>query len=227
MRRPVESNDAIWLQDTLTNLMVINAVITTDRLDLQTVRDSFLHRVIEAEGGRRYDRFRQRVVWLGSSPHWEEDPGFDIRRHIVPATSQDLDTTAKLQRYIGEEAGRPLPEDRPLWQFQVVERFEDEGSALVVRVHHSMGDGISLTAVIFAFLEEMTAEHAAAPARGGIRPSGGAPGRGLLQAIAIPLAAPESSSDGCCGCRIATHSTDRRFRAGSRWPGRRRWISRW
>ncbi len=190
--RKVAGHDAIWLQDSATNLMVINAVVTLDRVDLKTVRDTFQHRVIDAEGGQRYARFRERVVWQGSRPHWEQDPAFDIARHIVPADAPDIDTTEKLQRWVGEQAGRPLPADRPQWQFQLIERFEDGGSALLVRVHHSIGDGISLTAVLFAFLEEMTVEHPTpdAPPRGGIRPSGGAPGRGLLKAIAIPLAAP-------------------------------------
>ena len=61
MREPVAGNDAIWLQDSATNLMVINAVITTDRLDLATLREAFRVRVIEAEEGRRYQRFHQRV----------------------------------------------------------------------------------------------------------------------------------------------------------------------
>ena len=190
MREPVAGNDAIWLQDSATNLMVINAVITTDRLDVATLREAFRVRVIEAEGGRRYDRFHQRVRREGARPYWEDDPDFDIARQIIPAREAGVETRAALQRYVGEEAGRPLPADRPLWQIQLVEQFEGDGSALVVRVHHCIGDGMALVAVIFALMEEMTAEHPAAPARGGIRPSAGAPGRGLLKALLIPLAAP-------------------------------------
>jgi len=190
VREPVAGNDAIWLQDSATNLMVINAVITTDRLDVATLREAFRVRVIEAEGGRRYDRFHQRVRREGARPYWEDDPDFDIARQIIPAREAGVETRAALQRYVGEEAGRPLPADRPLWQIQLVEQFEGDGSALVVRVHHCIGDGMALVAVIFALMEEMTAEHPAAPARGGIRPSAGAPGRGLLKAILIPLAAP-------------------------------------
>ena len=190
MREPVAGNDAIWLQDSATNLMVNNAVITTDRLDLATLREAFRVRVIEAEGGRRYDRFHQRVRREGARPYWEDDPDFDIARQIIPAREAGVETRAALQRYVGEEAGRPLPADRPLWQIQLVEQFEGDGSALVVRVHHCIGDGMALVAVIFALMEEMTAEHPAAPARGGIRPSAGAPGRGLLKALLIPLAAP-------------------------------------
>lgn len=189
MPHRVAGNDAIWLQDTATNPMVINAVITTDRMDLATLQDTFRVRVLEADSGRRYARFRHRVAWDGTTPRWEEDPAFDIRRHIFAAADPDLATTERLQAFAGAEASRPLPEDRPRWQFHFVERFEESGSALVVRIHHSIADGIALMAVIFAFMEEMTAEHKAAP-RGAIRPAAGAPGSGLLRMVMVPLAAP-------------------------------------
>jgi WS/DGAT/MGAT family acyltransferase len=190
MRERVASNDAMWLQDTATNLMVINAVLITDRMDLATFRDAFRQRVIEAGEGERFARFRYRITSLPGTPHWETDPEFDIARHIFPARDPDLTTTEKLQGYVGAEASRPLPDDRPRWQIQVVEDFEPGTSAFVVRIHHSMGDGVSLVSVIFTLMEEMTAEHEAAPPKGGIRPAAGSPVNGLLRALSIPFAAP-------------------------------------
>jgi WS/DGAT/MGAT family acyltransferase len=190
MRERVASNDAMWLQDTATNLMVINAVLTTDRMDLATFRNTFQSRVIEAGGGTRFARFRHRIVLVRGAPHWEPDHEFDITRHIVAARDPDLTTTAKLQAYVGAEASQPLPDDRPRWQIQAVEDFEPGSSAFIVRIHHSIADGIALLAVIFSLFEEMTGEHENAPPKGGIRPGAGAPGRGLLKALAIPIAAP-------------------------------------
>lgn len=190
MRIPVASHDAMWLQDTPTNLMVINAVFTTERIGIEAVREAFRVRVLEVAGGERFRRFRQRVVWERGRPCWEDDPAFSLERQIVPARVADLRTAEQLQRYVGEEAGRPLPADQPAWQFQFVEHYEADSSAFIVRVHHSIGDGMALVSVIFTLMEEMTAEHAVAPPRGGILPAGGAPGRGLLPALLIPLAAP-------------------------------------
>lgn len=186
----VAGHDAVWLQDTATNLMVINGVFTTDRIDLATFRETFRQRVIEAGGGTQYARFRDRVVSVRGVPHWVPDPEFDISRQIVAARESDLSTIEKLQRYIGEEASSPLPADRPPWQFQVIERFESDSSAVLARIHHSIGDGMALVSVIFALMEEMTAEHELAPARGGIRPAAGAMGKGLLKAMRVPFAAP-------------------------------------
>jgi diacylglycerol O-acyltransferase / wax synthase len=187
-RLPVGPNDAIWLQDSATNLMVINGVFTTDRIDLATVRREFQQRVIEAEHGR-YARFTRRVERTGNRWYWVDDTAFDIARHIIPAGDPDLGTTEKLRRYMGAEASRPLPADRPLWQFQLVEDFEEGGSACVVRLHHCIGDGLALLTVIFHFMEELRARpDAAGPAT--VFPSAGAPGAGFGRMLRAPLAAP-------------------------------------
>jgi len=190
MRERVSAHDAVWLQDTATNLMVINGVFITDRIDLATFRETFQQRVIEAGGGAQYGRFRDRVVSIRGVPYWETDPGFDIARQIIPARENELPTIEELQRYIGEEASAPLPADRPPWQFQVIEKLGADSSVVLARIHHSIGDGVSLITVIFALMEEMTAEHETAPARGSIRPAAGAMRKGLLKAMSVPLAAP-------------------------------------
>jgi WS/DGAT/MGAT family acyltransferase len=188
MRLPVTPNDAIWLQDTATNLMIINGVFTTDRIDLATVRQEFQRRVIEEPGGV-YARFTRRVERSGNRWYWVDDPAFDIARHIIPAGDRDLGTTEKLRRYMGVEASRPLPADRPLWQFQVVENFEEGGSACVVRLHHCIGDGIALLTVIFHFMQELSGgpESAGPPS---IFPAAGAPSTRLTRMLQAPLAAP-------------------------------------
>ena len=60
-RVPVTPNDAIWLQDSATNLMIINGVFVSDHLDLATLRQVFRERVVEGAEGR-YARFHQRVM---------------------------------------------------------------------------------------------------------------------------------------------------------------------
>jgi WS/DGAT/MGAT family acyltransferase len=186
---PVAGADAVWLQDSPTNLMVINAVFVTDRMDLATFRRIFGERVLAVEEGRRYPRFRRRIAWVRGRPWWEEDPGFDLAHHIV-APGEPIRSTAQLQEYVGREAARPLPSDRPPWQIQVIEEFEDEGTAFLVRIHHCMGDGISLVPIIFELMDP--AEPGSA---GHLRPAAGAPqARSALHALGlalrVPLAAP-------------------------------------
>ncbi|MEO8634716.1 MAG: WS/DGAT domain-containing protein [Gemmatimonadales bacterium] len=190
MRERVSASDAVWLQDTATNLMVINGVFITDHMDIAAFRDAFQRRVIDAGGGQQYARFRDRLIRVRGVPYWETDPEFDIARQVVPAPVAALTTTEQLQQYVGTEASVPLPADRPPWQFQFIEHFTSDRSVVLARIHHSIGDGIALVSVIFALMEEMTAEHEMAPARGGIRPAAGALGQGLLKAMSIPFVAP-------------------------------------
>jgi WS/DGAT/MGAT family acyltransferase len=187
MRQRVPAGDAVWLQDSSTNRMIIHGVISTDRLDLATFRDAFQRRVIDAGGGQRFARFRDRLVWVRRVPYWEPDPAFDIARHLIPARVSSLATTEELQEYIGVEASEPLPSDRPPWQFQLVEQFGPDGSAVLARIHHSIGDGMALVSVIFALMDEVAVEHERATPQAGGHP---AARLGLLKAISIPLAAP-------------------------------------
>jgi WS/DGAT/MGAT family acyltransferase len=189
-RERVAGHDAIWLQDAATNLMVINGVFITDRIDLATFRETFQGRVIDAGGGEQYARFRDRVIQILGVPYWERDPAFDISRHVIAARENTLTTKDELQRYLGEEASTPLPADRPPWQFQVIEQYGTDSSVVLARVHHSIGDGIALVSVVFALMEEMTSEFETTPARDRIRSAPGAMGKGLLKAIAVPLSAP-------------------------------------
>ncbi len=186
-RVPVAPNDAIWLQDSPTNLMVINGVFTTDRLDLATLRRVFQDRIIDGAEGR-YARFHQRVERSGGRWFWVDDPAFDIARHIIPVQRSDLGTTDQLRRYIGEEASKPLPADRPLWQIQLIEDFEDGGSACLVRLHHCIGDGMAMVSVMFHLMEDLGDPSGIGPAA--IRPAAGMLGSRLVRMMQIPLAAP-------------------------------------
>ncbi len=185
----VAGRDAVWLQDSATNLMVINGVLITDHIDLETVRATFQRRVLEVNGGQRFARFTHRVTWRGGTPWWETDPEFDIARHILPASATGLTSRKALQHFVGSEASRPLPEDRPLWQFELVEEFEPGTSALIVRIHHSIGDGMALLAVIFALMDDAVATEEPGIARA-VRPAAGHLGKGLLRLVTLPLAAP-------------------------------------
>ncbi len=151
----IAGRDGVWLQDSPTNLMVINSVITLDRIDLETLRELWQKRVMTAGGGRRYARFKKRVVTQGRQAYWQEDPEFSLERHIfVPEGAEKLDSKETLQRHLGDLASQPLPRDRPRWQIQLIPEFgQEDGSAAIVRIHHCMGDGIGLVPVMFSLMD--------------------------------------------------------------------------
>jgi hypothetical protein len=155
LAEPVAGADGVWLQDRATNMMVINSVFTLDRMDIKILRELWMERVMDAGEGRRYPRFRQRVVDVKGKAFWEEDADFDIARHIVlaPGLEERIYDKSDLQKYIGGAASKPLPTDRPLWQFLLIPDFSDGCSAVVSRVHHVLGDGIAMVQVMFSMMD--------------------------------------------------------------------------
>jgi WS/DGAT/MGAT family acyltransferase len=53
---------------------------------------------------------------------------------------------------LGELALQPMDMQHPLWDFRLIEHFEG-GSALLVRIHHCIADGLALIAVIQSLVD--------------------------------------------------------------------------
>ncbi len=153
-RERMKPQDGMWLQDTPTNLMIVNSVFTLDRMDLATLRGLWQERVIEAGGGERYPRFTKLVVSDGKRLFWQEHAGFDLAEHIVDVpASERIDSKQRLQDYVGKVASEPLPRDRPLWQLQLVPELAPGVCAVIFRIHHCMGDGVALVPILFSLMD--------------------------------------------------------------------------
>lgn len=188
MRVRVSASDAIWLQETPENLMVINAVLILDRMDLGTFRKTFQERLLDGEPGQRLTRLRSRIVGRGTAAHWEVDPDFHVDRQLFAPEGEEPTTLDALQAFVGQEASRPLPPDRPPWQFQLVEHFEGDASALVVRIHHSVADGMALVSLMFTLMDPLGPDPEGRSLH--LRPSGGSRAGAGLAALRIGLGAP-------------------------------------
>lgn len=75
-------------------------------------------------------------------PRWVVDPDFDLSWHLrrtrLPSPGS-LEQLLDLARTAGMQA---FDRDRPLWQFTLVEGLEGDRAALVMKIHHSLTDGI-------------------------------------------------------------------------------------
>ena len=185
-RERITPNDAIWLQDSATNPMVINAVIITDHLDVRTLRTTFQRRIFEGQDAKCFERFRCRAGGSGHRRYWERDPAFDLKRHIIPARVKRLDGPEDVQAYVGREASKDLDLDHPLWQIQVIPGLGDDATVILVRIHHSLGDGEALVGLLFSLVDEP-------PSRQYLRLPPAQGGRwlpGLLRTAAAAMSAP-------------------------------------
>ena len=137
--------DTAWLRmDCPTNLMMIVGVwIIKPSVPYAKVCERVQERLL------KYPRFGQRVVQDATGAAWVDVPDFDIEQHVV---REKLARTSKageqkaLQDRLAELAMQPLDMNRPLWQMHFVENYQG-GSAMMVRIHHCIADGIALIAV--------------------------------------------------------------------------------
>ncbi len=144
--------DAAWLRmDRPTNLMVINSVLQFDeKLDWEP-----LSRVIQTRLVDPYPRFSQRAVEgrvPGSGAHWVEDADFDLARHLHRRGLAAPGDETALQRLVGDLASTPLDRGKPLWDMYLIDG-PGPGSAVIVRMHHCIADGIALAEVMLSLTD--------------------------------------------------------------------------
>ncbi|MBP7915105.1 MAG: wax ester/triacylglycerol synthase family O-acyltransferase [Vitreoscilla sp.] len=144
--------DTAWLRmDNDANLMMIVGVwLVEPELRLDEVRERVQERLL------KYDRFRQKVVEDTMGATWVEDGSFDIADHVL---GEDLilqpgqSPVEALKVRVGHLAATPLASDRPRWEIRLVERLDAGRSALIIRIHHCIGDGIALTSVMLSITD--------------------------------------------------------------------------
>jgi hypothetical protein len=73
---------------------------------------------------------------------------------IVPAldpVAVEADTDQVVEDYAASLVTLPMDASRPLWEFHILDFPTSEAtSTVVLRVHHSLGDGVSLMTLVFA-----------------------------------------------------------------------------
>ena len=137
--------DTAWLRmDCDANLMMIVGVLVIQpRLNVADLRQRIEERLL------KYPRFVQCAIEDAAGATWVKDPAFDLDNHVVleklrkKAAGREQEA---LQDRLAELTMQPLDKRHPLWQFHLVEDYKG-GSALMVRIHHCIADGIALIAV--------------------------------------------------------------------------------
>ena len=134
--------DAAWYHmDGRANLaMVTGLALTSEPLDFEQVCQLYEERL------RAYPRFRQRVVERGRPvpvPHWQDMKNFDIRQHLHHVALPRPGDHRALAVLLSDIASAPLDRLQPLWQVHVIDGV-GQGSALVMRFHHCIGDGTAM-----------------------------------------------------------------------------------
>jgi WS/DGAT/MGAT family acyltransferase len=143
--------DTAWLRmDSAHNLMMIVGVwIIKPGVAYADLAQRLEERMTQ------YPRFVQCVVEDAAGATWVKDAGFDMANHLVleklPKTSKAAEQKA-LQDRLAELCMQPLDRRHPLWQFHLVAHYKG-GSALILRIHHCIADGIALISVTQSLMD--------------------------------------------------------------------------
>ncbi len=147
--------DTAWLRmDSPTNLMMIVGVwVLQPGLAYTDLCERVQGRLL------KYPRFTQRVEQDAVGATWVHDAKLDLRQHVVAETLQPVTQGAlrqteqqALQQRVGDLATQPLDKSRPLWQIHLIENYQG-GSAIIVRIHHCIADGIALISVTQSLMD--------------------------------------------------------------------------
>uniref|UniRef100_A0A452ZUS0 diacylglycerol O-acyltransferase n=1 Tax=Aegilops tauschii subsp. strangulata TaxID=200361 RepID=A0A452ZUS0_AEGTS len=123
-------------------------------------------------------------VKKNAKPRWVRTT-VNLDDHVIfpdldpAATSADPDRA--LEDYVSSLSTRPMDNSRPLWEFHVLDFPTSEAAgAVAIRMHHSLGDGVSLISLLTA-----CTRSAADPARLPALPSPPPPRRSGGAALAL------------------------------------------
>ncbi|MDQ2627377.1 MAG: wax ester/triacylglycerol synthase family O-acyltransferase [Actinomycetota bacterium] len=87
-------------------------------------------------------------------PRWVDDPGFDMAHHVRRVALPRPGDDAELFRFVADQMARRMDRDRPLWHIWVIEGLTDDRWAMLIQVHHCVGDGIATSHLFTGLCDE-------------------------------------------------------------------------
>lgn len=96
---------------------------------------------------RQIPRLRERVVEPPLplvSPSWSSDPHFELTYHVQHVRAPREGTDEELFAIAAAMAARPLDPSRPPWEAMLVGGLTGGRAAYLLKVHHSLSDGLGL-----------------------------------------------------------------------------------
>jgi WS/DGAT/MGAT family acyltransferase len=160
---PLSSSEALlWtierdpaLRSTIMAVAVLDGAVDVDRLH---------DRVLQAVDD--FPRLRQRVTRGRRGLRWTDAPDWEVDQHITHLRLPPHGTVRHVLDFASEQAGEAFDPARPLWHLTLLDG-DDDCTALVVKIHHSMTDGVGGIGLVSLFTDPRpnTSPHAERVAR--------------------------------------------------------------
>lgn len=165
----------------------------------------------------RLPRLTHRVVespLRTGSPSWVADPDFRVSRHMHHVRLPAPGGTRELMETVEWRVSAAFDPLHPPWEITLVEGYEGDRAAVVLKWHHSLGDAVTIVAAVRRLMDNgfpaSSSQHPVSPAdreppgAGPADDSGvlsavralGTSARGLMWESARALAGPGRSAEG-------------------------------
>ena len=134
----------LYLETPTVHMHVAGVSVFDPREDGPLTYDD-VQRVVEARL-HMAPRLRQRVMRVPfglARPLWTDDDRFDLDFHLRRAAIPSPGGRFQLERAAGRVLSRPLDPAKPLWELYVFEGLAEHRTAVLLKMHHALADGIS------------------------------------------------------------------------------------
>jgi diacylglycerol O-acyltransferase len=124
-----------------------------------------------ADRAQRLPQLRQRVqpAWFPlTAATWADDPGFRAEDHIHLHHLDCHGSRDEAAALAAELMVRPLPRTRPLWEFHVISGVGGDRFAVLIKMHHAFGDGLSALDIGFRMLDGFRSRDGGATSCGAV-----------------------------------------------------------
>jgi len=121
--------------------MLSSAFGSVTLLDRAPDVDALRDRLAAAAGA--LPRLRRRIVDHGPvlGTRWEDDPDFDLDRHLRVVDDPTVRTARAVLDHAARLVAEPFDPRHPGWTFEVVVGLERDRAVLLQRMHHTIADG--------------------------------------------------------------------------------------
>lgn len=161
---PFREDDAVWQQDRATNRHIIHALMVVEGSpDIHKLRKIICERLVygkDEKGERICPRLTQVIERHLGYYVWKEDDNFSVEKQVLNWTGDYPKRLEDLEVAISEICSTPLPKALSPWQFLVVPILDENRFGLLIRVHHSVADGVALTRVFVKNLYDVPPQGA-------------------------------------------------------------------